>query len=119
VLVNIASNAVKYSPPGGTIKFAASIKDKAVEVRIQDEGRGVPKEMQEAIFNRFQQVQDIDSTQMNGTGLGLAICKAIVELHGGTIVVESPQDAVGSIFIFTIPLHEKALANISEASDSH
>lgn len=118
VLVNISTNAIKYSPNGGTITLSADLMDQAVEIRIQDEGRGVPEEMREAIFNRFQQVHESDSTLMSGTGLGLAICKAIVELHGGSIRVECDDNAPGSTFAFTVPLHERALALRADEENS-
>lgn len=103
VLVNLGSNAIKYSPQGSTVTMSAEIKEDDVEVRIQDQGRGVPEDMRESIFNRFQQVHSSDSANMSGTGLGLAICKAIVELHGGTIKVECAKSEPGSTFIFTVP----------------
>ncbi len=114
VLVNLTTNAIKYSPEGGTVTMSAVIEDKDAVVRVQDQGRGVPENMQTAIFNRFQQVQDSDATMMGGTGLGLAICKAIVELHGGSIKVECLENEPGSTFVFTVPLSARALASLEE-----
>jgi signal transduction histidine kinase len=103
VLVNLLSNAIKFSPPGGTIAVTVNVSPQFVEFRVHDEGRGVPREHQERIFERFAQVQSTDATVKGGTGLGLAISKAIVVQHGGSIGVESLDDQ-GSTFWFQIPV---------------
>jgi signal transduction histidine kinase len=72
-------------------------------VAVRDQGRGIPPDRLELIFERFQQVDVSDSRQRSGTGLGLAICKQIVEQHGGAIWAES-QLGQGSTFYFTLPL---------------
>jgi signal transduction histidine kinase len=74
-----------------------------LEVCVKDQGRGVPAEHQQAIFERFHQVEGTDATEKKGTGLGLPICKQIIEQHGGDIGVRS-QPGAGSTFWFTIPL---------------
>ena len=109
VVVNLVSNAIKFSPEGGEIEVEAETVEKSeneprrlVEIAVSDRGRGVPQEMREKIFERFEQVKKTDATESGGTGLGLAICKSIVELHGGTIGVrENPGG--GSVFWFRIP----------------
>ncbi len=101
VLVNLVSNAVKFSPSGSAVTLSARTRDDLVEVRVADKGRGIPEKFQAAIFDRFQQVETADATKKGGSGLGLAICKAIVEGHGGTIGVESKEGS-GSTFWFTI-----------------
>jgi signal transduction histidine kinase len=103
VLVNLVSNAVKFSPPDSAVTVAAVPIDDFIEVRIIDKGRGVPAAYREVIFERFRQVKATDATQKGGTGLGLAICKAIVEQHGGKIGVES-EEGKGSTFWFRVPL---------------
>lgn len=115
VLVNLGTNAIKYSPEGSTVSMSAQIKDNDIEVCIQDQGRGVPADMREAIFNRFQQVHSSDSANMSGTGLGLAICKAIVELHGGTIKVQCTETEPGSTFILTVPQRAGKRADTPES----
>jgi len=108
VLTNLLTNAIKYSPEGGTVHVSASMPPRRsevefVKVSIMDHGRGVPREFQKSIFEKFQQVQESDSRLLGGKGLGLAICKSIVEQHGGRIgVFSEPGD--GSIFWFEIPL---------------
>lgn len=101
VLVNLISNAVKFSPPEGTVRVAHSLDDEFLEMRVTDQGRGVPAKYKEVIFERFQQVDVSDAKQKGGTGLGLAICKTIVEMHEGTISVDS-EDGKGSTFWFRI-----------------
>jgi PAS domain S-box-containing protein len=102
VIVNIVSNAIKFSPQRGTVTVCARSRDNAVQIEVKDQGPGIPVHMRESIFSRFQQLQQGDDFNKGGTGLGLAICKAIVQLHGGEIWVECPKDEGGSTFIFTI-----------------
>jgi PAS domain S-box-containing protein len=103
VLVNLMGNALKFSPSGSTVTVSGStLADGLVEIRVADQGRGIPPHLIKSIFNRFEQVQSSDSKEKGGSGLGLAICKALVELHGGEISVESELDK-GSTFIFRIP----------------
>jgi PAS domain S-box-containing protein len=102
VLVNLLSNAVKFSPDGAVVNVDCAALDHSVEVRVKDQGRGIPASYRDLIFNRFQQVEASDSRQKGGSGLGLAICKSIVEQHGGTIGFES-EHGHGSTFWFRIP----------------
>ncbi len=102
VLVNLLSNAVKFSPAGSEITISASAQKGWVEVRVQDQGRGIPAKFLDKIFERFRQVEASDDRQKGGTGLGLAICKNIIEQHRGTIGVSS-EEGKGSTFWFRIP----------------
>lgn len=111
VLVNLISNSVKFSPKGGKVTITAVKKENFVEFNVIDQGRGVPKNMQEAIFERFKQVKTTDATEKGGTGLGLPICKALVECHGGQIGVDS-EEGKGSRFWFTVPV-KKPVAELS------
>ncbi len=99
VLVNILSNAIKFSPVNGEIIVKAEASTDTYEISVTDHGPGIPGSMVEAIFDRFKQV---DST-VSGTGLGLAICKEIVELHNGRIFVES-SEGKGSKFVIRLPI---------------
>jgi len=125
-LTNLLSNAIKFSEPNGTVwlkvesveqtsavrLFSASSSPSSdpaslsyspsVQFSVKDQGRGIPANKLESIFDRFQQVDVSDSRQKGGTGLGLAICRAIVEQHGGKIWAES-QLGHGSTFYFTLP----------------
>jgi CheY-like chemotaxis protein len=102
VLVNLLSNAIKFSPRGGTVLVSAEPRGGTTEFSVSDQGRGVPSELQHAIFERFQQVEASDAREKGGTGLGLAISKAIVERHGGVIGLDSPRGG-GSRFWFRVP----------------
>jgi PAS domain S-box-containing protein len=105
VMTNLLSNAIKFSPKGSTIGFGVE-QDSAREILqfwVQDEGRGIPPEQLERIFERFHQVNASDARQKGGTGLGLPICRSIIQQHGGTIWAESKL-AQGSRFCFTVPV---------------
>lgn len=103
VVGNLGANAIKFSPKGGLVTLAAVSDDSEVEVSVTDQGRGVPDEMKELIFERFKQVKTEDATEKGGKGLGLSICKAIVEAHKGQIGVES-EPGKGSRFWFRVPI---------------
>ncbi len=89
VLVNVLSNAIKYSPPSGTILVSVEEDDKWVKIGVTDQGRGIPQSHIETIFEEFAQVEEMDATVKGGIGLGLTICRSIMIQHGGTITVES------------------------------
>ena len=102
VLVNLISNAVKFSPEGSVVTLsAARAGARRVRVEVRDQGRGVAREMQERIFERFQQVHASDAGT-RGSGLGLAIVRGIVREHGGEMGVDS-ELGHGSAFWFTLP----------------
>ncbi len=105
VVVNLLSNAVKFSPKDSTITISCEDLEPYAEVRIKDQGRGIPASKLNSVFERFQQVEAKDHSEKGGKGLGLTICKSIVEAHGGTIGVESVEGA-GSTFWFRIPQPE-------------
>lgn len=101
VLLNLVHNAIKWSPPGGTIIIRASAQADEVTIEVLDEGPGVPDDQVERIFERFYQV-DASRSGGEGTGLGLAICKHIVEAHGGRIWTRAKSQANGGHFLFTL-----------------
>lgn len=102
VLINFLSNAIKFSPSGGTVTIETIKSETESEFRVIDRGRGVPEDKLEQIFEPFQQVEASDQTSKGGTGLGLPISKTIIEQHGGRIGVHSKLDE-GSTFWFTLP----------------
>ncbi len=101
-LVNLLSNAIKFSEAGSTVWLTAELSGPEVLFRVKDQGRGIPLDKQEQIFERFGQVDASDSRAKGGTGLGLAICRSIAEQHGGRIWVES-EPGVGSTFAVALP----------------
>jgi len=102
VLLNLLSNALKFTPEGGRIDVSAHLHDDVAEIGVSDTGVGIAPEDQEAVFEEFRQVGTADK-KVGGTGLGLALSRKFIELHGGRIWVKS-QVAVGSTFTFTLPL---------------
>lgn len=102
VLLNLLSNARKYSPGGGPINVNATVIDDVVEVSIQDHGLGIPREAVPKLFNKFFRVQNLDRRQISGTGLGLAISRRIIDMHGGRVGAESAGLGQGSRFYFTL-----------------
>ncbi|WP_052049866.1 PAS domain S-box protein [Leptolyngbya sp. KIOST-1] len=102
VFTNLLSNAIKFSPAQTTVSIGATKREHDILVWVNDQGRGIPTDKLDTIFNRFQQVDASDSRQLGGTGLGLAICKNIVQRHGGTIWAESTLGQ-GSTIFFTLP----------------
>jgi PAS domain S-box-containing protein len=104
IVNNLLSNAVKFTPAGGRVWFeqAAAAPD-MISIAVADTGIGIAPADQEVIFDQFRQVGKATSGVREGTGLGLAIVKRLVEMHGGTIAVES-EPGRGSVFTFTIPI---------------
>lgn len=109
VLMNLLSNALKFSPADDQVVISGEYRDGWVTIRVKDHGMGIPPEHHERIFNKFQQVQSVVTRKLGGTGLGLAICKAIMDQHGGRIGVES-EPGRGSCFYFSLPI---ASTNVS------
>ncbi|GGF17782.1 PAS domain-containing sensor histidine kinase [Halobacillus andaensis] len=103
VLDNIISNAIKYSPEGGTITFKAETLKKQLLVSVSDQGMGMPSDTVDKIFDRFYRVDKARSREMGGTGLGLAIAREIIESHHGQIWANS-QEGKGTTVFFTLPL---------------
>lgn len=101
-LTNLLSNAIKFSPVDATVWLKAIDRETDVMLYVKDQGRGIPSDKLEKVFERFQQVDASDSRQRGGTGLGLAICKRILQQHGGKIWAESTLGH-GSTFFLTLP----------------
>ena len=103
VFVNLLDNAIKYGREGGKITIATVAKSPTeIEISIQDDGIGIPKEDLPRIFERFYRVDKGRSQELGGTGLGLSIVKHIVQAHGGRVWAES-QPGQGSVFYFSLP----------------
>ena len=103
-VVNLLNNAIKYSPQEGVVKVEASIVDETVQIRVIDNGPGIPPEHHQRLFERFYRVDKERSRKLGGTGLGLAIVKHIVSAHHGTVDVDSVPGE-GSTFYIILPKH--------------
>jgi two-component system phosphate regulon sensor histidine kinase PhoR len=102
VFVNLIDNAIKFNKERGFIKIYTQDLDKDVKVIIEDSGTGIPQKDIPRIFERFYRVDKARSRELGGTGLGLSIVKHIIELHGGSVGVESTE-GLGSKFWFILP----------------
>ncbi|MDP3310286.1 MAG: ATP-binding protein, partial [Polaromonas sp.] len=115
VVTNLLSNALKFSPPGGTVEVHVAKAGLGVRVEVRDHGPGIPEEFRARIFQKFSQADSSDTRQVAGTGLGLNISRAIIERLGGLIGFESEAGA-GTTFFFELPLstahHEPAVAGL-------
>ncbi len=106
VITNLLSNAIKFSPVTSTIQLSIESVPASLTLRVADQGRGIPVEKLDSIFERFGQVEASDARQKGGTGLGLAICRTIVAQHNGTIWAESNQQqgrGPGASLLVTLP----------------
>jgi two-component system heavy metal sensor histidine kinase CusS len=100
---NLLANALQHTPPGGRVILACSrVSEHLVEVRVSDTGTGIPAEHLPRIFDRFYRVDSTRSRSTGGVGLGLAIVKSIMDLHGGTVTVESRPNQ-GTTFVLAFP----------------
>jgi signal transduction histidine kinase len=102
ILLNLLTNAVKFTPDGGKVDVIARRTDGLLEVAVRDTGIGIAPQDQAAVFEEFRQVGRHYTNKQEGTGLGLALTQRFVELHGGTIRLES-ELGKGSVFTFTLP----------------
>jgi signal transduction histidine kinase len=101
---NLVSNAVKYSPIGGTIDLLVAREDDGILVQVRDQGAGLSPEDISRLFGRFQRLSAKPTAGETSTGLGLSIVKRIVDLHGGRIKVESAGPGKGATFKMTLPV---------------
>lgn len=106
VLVNLLGNAVKFTPDGGRIELSAVPTGDTVKITVSDTGPGIALEDQKTIFEEFRQISDNTSQNQEGLGLGLALSKRFVDMHHGTIRVQS-EPGRGSTFTVTLPLRQK------------
>jgi signal transduction histidine kinase/DNA-binding response OmpR family regulator len=114
VLTNLLSNAVKFSTASSTVSVQIDSYPNSVLVRVVDQGRGIPADKLESVFDRFQQVESSDASKKGGTGLGLAICRSIIQQHGGAIWAQANQSGVGT----TLWVQLSRSARASDAASS-
>ncbi len=107
VLVNLLSNASKFTPSGGTIQLSATVEDDMVAIRVEDDGDGIAPEVLPKIFELFTREDRV--TAPDGLGVGLAVVRNLVELHGGFVEGRSPGRGNGSVFTVRLPLRQSRL----------
>jgi signal transduction histidine kinase len=105
VVWNLVSNAFKFTPKGGSVAVRLAESNGDVCIEVKDTGIGIPSEFLPFVFDRFRQADSSMSRRHNGLGLGMAIVRHLVELHGGTVAVESPGENQGTTFKLHLPRH--------------
>jgi adenylate cyclase len=99
-LWNLVSNAIKFTPNGGSVSVVSETREKHVILQVKDTGTGIPQEELSSLFSEFRRLEGAVNTE--GTGLGLFIVKTIVEVHGGTVTVQSTL-GTGTTFTILLP----------------
>lgn len=127
VVWNLLSNAIKFTPAGGRIEVTLEYLDSHAQIQVSDTGQGIKAEFLPYIFDRFSQADSTKTRSNSGLGLGLSIVRHLVELHGGTVVAESPGEGQGATFTVRLPLQtnleesspQKAIAPVVSADKAH
>jgi signal transduction histidine kinase len=104
VVCNLLTNAAKYMHDGGRIELRVAARESIAVISVRDEGMGIAPDMLARIFERFVQVDSSTQHAQGGLGIGLAIVKAVVEMHGGTVAVQSDGIGLGSEFSVRLPI---------------
>jgi signal transduction histidine kinase len=110
-LLNLVDNAIKYTPEGGRISIRIAQSDSEATVEVEDDGPGIPRELEGRIFDRFYRIDRSRSHNAAGAGLGLSIAKWAVEVNGGRLTFSAKQAVSGSLFRITLPATAPAEAN--------
>ena len=118
VVWNLLSNALKFSPGGSVVRVTLTPAGEQVELRVMDHGCGIPSAFLPHVFDRFRQADAGTTRTIGGLGLGLAIVRHLVEMHGGTVVGESPGEGRGATFTVRLPLVTTAVPAVSQPSAS-
>jgi PAS domain S-box-containing protein len=114
VLLNLIDNAVKYTPEGGRIEVEASVAGPVIEIKVRDNGMGVPEDLLPQVFDLFQQGERTLDRSQGGLGIGLTLVKRLVEMHGGLVVAHSAGAGQGSEFTIWLPVLSEASAMASQ-----
>ncbi|MFG0261993.1 MAG: sensor histidine kinase, partial [Novipirellula sp. JB048] len=104
VLVNLLSNAAKYTPSGGTVRLRVELESDSIQMQVEDTGIGIAAEELPRLFDKFFRSHDTRVQEISGSGLGLAFSREVARLHGGEISISSELN-VGSRFTLTLPLN--------------
>jgi CheY-like chemotaxis protein/two-component sensor histidine kinase len=116
IVWNLLSNAIKFTPSGGSVCLSVHEIDTQVEVRVSDTGQGISRDFLPFVFDRFRQADSTSTRHHGGLGLGLAIARHLVEIHGGTIMAESPGEGKGATFSVRLPSVESDPSSSKSAS---
>jgi CheY-like chemotaxis protein/anti-sigma regulatory factor (Ser/Thr protein kinase) len=103
VLANLLHNSAKYTQPHGSIRLHAEVDDEGLEIRVHDNGVGIPLQSLDQVFGMFAQMEGVRGRTVGGLGIGLALVKALVEMHGGTVDAHSEGEGQGSTFFVRLP----------------
>ncbi|MBD3609944.1 MAG: ATP-binding protein, partial [Gammaproteobacteria bacterium] len=105
VLINLLTNAIKFSPPGGMVEINVQQQDDRVQVTVADQGPGIPEDRFNSIFDEFSQADELSTNRkiVASSGLGLSISKQLIEGHGGSIGCYNRGQG-GALFYFTLPV---------------
>jgi signal transduction histidine kinase len=107
MVLNLIENAVKHTPPGTRVRASTAVSNGDVTVTVQDDGQGIPAELQDRIFERFVRAAGDRSADVRdrgrGSGLGLSIVRAVAESHGGSVALEDSPDGRGTRFVVRLP----------------
>lgn len=119
VFGNLLTNALKYTPAGGTVSVTVKREERHARVEVRDTGVGLPAESLQAIFEQFVQVESTLARARGGLGIGLTLARTLVELHGGTIAAQSEGEGLGSLFTVRLPLSASAIQRQGPAAPRH
>ena len=103
VIVNLLTNAAKYTEPGGRVQLSAGITNDLVVIEVRDNGIGIAEALLPRVFDLFERGAELPGTRSSGQGIGLALVKSLVELHGGAVSVQSEGAGAGSVFVVRLP----------------
>jgi len=117
VVINLLTNAAKYTPDGGLIELHLGCRPGMAEIRVRDNGIGIPAPALDTVFEMFSQLEPALERAKGGLGIGLALVRGIVELHGGSIRAESAGQHQGSTFVVSLPLSAGAVCPAEAAPD--
>ncbi len=118
IILNLLANSIKFTNPGGKISVAVETEENAVKIIIKDTGIGIPKDQLDIIFERFRQIDGTLARDHSGSGIGLSLVKSLVEMHGGSIAVESEME-IGTKFIIKLPLNGNNASKVDESINSN
>ena len=118
VFGNLLTNAVKFTPAGGTVTVRAKRQTTRLEIQVQDTGKGITPEFLPYVFKRFSQEDSSRKRAFGGLGLGLSIARSLAELHGGTVTADSPGAGKGALFTVTLPCGAACLPHKGATSES-